>query len=104
MQRYNFFINQKKKPAQEGKESAFDPIGKGSFSMTPEPMLFLYYKKCGFAHTMKMTIRISHKEASMRFNFNNTVKKVLWTFDSAAEYLAKRSAVTDNQHLTCVSE
>ncbi len=53
---------------------------------------------------MKMTIRISHKEASMRFNFNNTVKKVLWTFDSAAEYLAKRSAVTNNQHLTCVSE
>jgi len=51
-----------------------------------------------------MIIRICHKEVSERLNYNNTVKKVQWTFDSEAENLTKRSAVTDNQHLTCVSE
>jgi hypothetical protein len=42
-------------------------------------------------------------EASERLNNYSTVKKVQWTFDSEAENLAKRSAVTDNQHLACVS-
>ena len=51
-----------------------------------------------------MIIRICRKEASKRLNINNTVKKVQWTFDSEAENLAERSAVTDNQHLGCVSE
>ena len=37
-----------------------------------------------------MNMRICHKEASERLNLNDTVQ-------------AKRSAVTENQHLTCVS-
>jgi len=53
---------------------------------------------------MKMIIRICRKEASKRLNINNTVKKVQWTFDSEAENLAERSAVTDSQHIRCVSE
>ena len=51
-----------------------------------------------------MIIRICRKEASKRLNINNTVKKVQWTFDSEAENLAERSAVTDSQHIGCVSE
>ena len=51
-----------------------------------------------------MTIRICFIKAAERLNFNNTVKKVQWTFDSEAENLAKRSAVTDNQHLACISK
>ena len=51
-----------------------------------------------------MIIRICRKEASERLNINNTVKKVQWTFDSEAENLAERSAVTDSQHIGCVSE
>ena len=39
----------------------------------------------------KLNIRICNKEASERLNLNNTVQ-------------AKRSAVTENQHLTCVSK
>ena len=38
-----------------------------------------------------MIIRICRKEASKRLNINNTVQ-------------AERSAVTDSQHLGCVSE
>ena len=38
-----------------------------------------------------MIIHICHKEASERLNLNNTVQ-------------AKRSAVTDNQHLVCILE
>lgn len=38
-----------------------------------------------------MIIHICHKEASVMLNLNNTVQ-------------AKRSAVTDNQHLVCISE
>ena len=52
----------------------------------------------------QMIIRICRKEASKRLNINNTVKKVQWTFDSEAENLAERSAVTDSQHIGCVSE
>jgi hypothetical protein len=51
-----------------------------------------------------MIIRICRKEASKILNINNTVKKVQWTFDSEAENLAERSAVTDSQHIGCVSE
>ena len=51
-----------------------------------------------------MIIRICRKEASKRLNINNTVKKVQWTFDREAENLAERSAVTDSQHIGCVSE
>ena len=39
----------------------------------------------------EMIIRICRKEASERLNINNTVQ-------------AERSAVTDSQHLGCVSE
>ena len=38
-----------------------------------------------------MIIRICRKEASKRLNINNTVQ-------------AERSAVTDSQHIRCVSE
>ena len=51
-----------------------------------------------------MIIRICHKEASARPSFNNTVKKVQWTFDSKAENLAKRSAVSDTRLVACISE
>ena len=51
-----------------------------------------------------MIIHIFRKEASKRLNINNTVKKVQWTFDSEAENLAERSALTDSQHFRCVSE
>jgi hypothetical protein len=51
-----------------------------------------------------MIIRICRKEALKRLNINNSVKKVLWTFDSEAENLAERSAVTASQHIDCVSE
>jgi len=39
----------------------------------------------------QMIIRICRKEASKRLNINNTVQ-------------AERSAVTDSQHIECVSE
>jgi len=51
-----------------------------------------------------MIIRICHKEASARLGFNSTVKKVQWTFDSEAEKLEQRSAVSDNQLVACISE
>jgi len=51
-----------------------------------------------------MIIRICRKEASKRLNINNTVKKVLWTFDREAENFAERSAVPDSHHIGCVSE
>jgi hypothetical protein len=55
-------------------------------------------------YKIRMIIRICRKEASKGLNINNTVKKVQWTFDSEAENLAERSAVTDSQHIGCVSE
>ena len=58
----------------------------------------------GDSISSQMIIRICRKEASKRLNINNTVKKVLRTFDSEAENLAERSAVTDSQHIGCVSE